>query len=93
MALPVIEQDRRRMDWVYPLDRGRVGTDKVPQNEHMARDGIEHQMEALSACKKARTGVGVETRNARVNGVTYMHNEEGTRKRTRVRSFVTEIVA
>ena len=43
MALPAIEQDGRRMDWVYPLDKGRVGTDKVPQNEHMARDGVEHQ--------------------------------------------------
>ena len=49
--------------------------------------------EALSVCKKARTGVGEETRKTRVNGVTYMHNEEGTRKRTRVRCFVTEIVA
>ena len=29
----------------------------------------------------------------RANGVTYMHNEEGTRKRIRVRCFVTEIVA
>jgi hypothetical protein len=33
----------------------------------------------LSAYKKARTGDGEEVK-MRVNGVTYMHTEEGTRK-------------
>lgn len=65
MALPAIEQDGRRMDWVHPLDNGGVGTDKCG---------------ALSACKKARTGDGEEARRMRVNGVTYMHIEEDTRK-------------